>query len=285
MEISTINNQSDQPTVLVTGSTSGIGKRMAEKYASKNYHVIVHWRNEKRGTQLRDKLSSVSSGTIEFYKEDFSNHEDVFEFATRIKREYDAINILHNNAGGYFSGTTTLETGIDYTFAVNHLAPFVLTGALQQILTDNARVITTASEAHRMCNFNINHLQSNWSASLAYARSKLANILFTKYLDSELQPTQSAYCFHPGIILSTDLYPSLPGLKKLGTVLGKTIFSTIEDGAETGVWLGTTSEQLHPGGYFSHQNRMRPRKLTRNTNLQEMLWNETKQLSGFNKLY
>lgn len=274
----------DGRTVLVTGSTSGIGRETALALARLGATVLVHGRDRTAGQTVVDAVREAGAGGS-FYRADFADWDAVRGLAERIREDHDRLDALVNNAGGYFPGRGTAE-GVDYTFAVNHFAPFLLTLELLPALraAPEGRVVTVASEAHRGASLPLDDLEAGRSFSgwHGYARSKLANVLFTFELARRVDDA-TANCLHPGVIPGSGITRFLP--RPLSSAAG--LFGvlpgvdSVADGAVTPVYLvaapavaGTT------GAYFENCRERRASAAARDRGVQRRLWDLSVELTA-----
>lgn len=290
-QIAGISDKKLDCTALVTGSTSGIGKQTALALARMGCNVYVHGRDRDAGQSLVEKIEDMGQSS-KFYRVDFSSLDDVEKFAEDIKeecRQNDGLDLLVNNAGGYFRNAGTTEDGIEYTFAVNHLSHFVLTKHLMPLLGEShlGEIINVSSTAHRSGNMNLSDIQGEdvTSGMKAYGRSKLANIHFTKCLDRRINDNIdiNVNAIHPGGIPSSGFFRSLPDpLYKIGKKIGEIpIFDQPEDGAATILYAMLSSEtDGDSGNYYSDTGRNKPTELARNKEVQEKLWDKSVELTG-----
>lgn len=270
--------------VLVTGSTSGIGKQTALSLGRLGCDVYVHGRNREAGESVVSDIRDMGQDS-KFYQVDFSSQSEVKEFSEEIYEDLkeDGLDILVNNAGGYFRNAGTTEDGVEYTFAVNHLSHFILTKHLLPLLEDSdiGEIVNVSSTAHKSGNMNLEEIQGEevTSGMKAYGRSKLANIHFTKSLDRRLGSSSiNVNAIHPGGIPSSGFFRSLPGpLYKIGKKIGEVpIFDQPEDGAATILYAMLSSETAgESGNYYKNTERATPTKLARDEDVQEKLWNRS----------
>ena len=195
-----------QRVALVTGASSGIGLHTALGLARAGMWVVMAGRDRGR-TEAARRLVTERSGSdrVEVTLADFSRLGDVRRLAEEILAEHDRLDVLVNNAGLFAPHFRLSTDGFELTFAVNHLAPFLLTDLLLERLKASApaRIVTVASEAHRRNRIDVGDLTRprDWTMMRAYGRSKLCNILFTRELASRLDPDEVvATCLHPGMV-------------------------------------------------------------------------------------
>lgn len=238
-------------TVLITGSTDGLGREVARRLAADGAHVIVHGRNRERGEALVREIEAEGRGTATFHAADFASLAQVREFAQTILREYDRLDVLVNNAGIWLpSGDRQRsEDGHELHFAVNYLAGYLLTNMLKPLLlrTPGARIINVASAAQTPIDFDDVMLERGYSGGRAYGQSKLAQVMFTLDLARELEGTgATAAVLHPATLMNTSMVAGA----------GVTPRSTVEQGTAAVVRLATASD-VQNGQYYNGQQPTR----------------------------
>jgi retinol dehydrogenase-14 len=192
---------------VVTGATSGIGRDTAAALAARGATVLLTGRNAARAHAILAEIEAAKgSGPAYFIPADFSSQASVRQLAEQIRALYPRIDVLINNAGAAFAERRLTVDGLEETFAVNHLAPFLLTQLLRPTLVDSApaRIVTVSSEAHRgLKSLDFDNLQGEkrFTPVRAYSLSKLANVLFTYELARRLEGSGvTATCMHPGVV-------------------------------------------------------------------------------------
>ena len=274
-------------TVVITGATSGIGNVAAETLAKMGARIVVVARDRSRGNATVARLSSIAPGVAHsLYFADFLHLSEVKRVAAEIAHREPPIDVLINNAGALFSTRQTTGDGLERTFALNHMAYFVLTEGLRGRLlaAGDARIINTASEAHRNATLDFDDLQSTkgYGGRKAYGRSKLYNILFTRELARRLRGTGvTANCLHPGFVAtrfgdqSGGLISSLIGLAKFFAIAP-------EKGAETIVYLTTSREVAEiTGQYFYKCHLTTPARSAQDDRSALVLWQRSAALADF----
>ena len=272
-------------TALVTGSTSGIGRETALTLGRLGADVIVHGRDRAAGRAVVDELAAVGSNAT-FEPADFADVSAVESLAAAVDDQVDDLDILINNAGGLFRKGRLTDIGVEYTFHVNHLAPYLLTAELLPTLADDARVITTASAAHRGASLDLDAVESvaDYSSFSAYQRSKLANIQFTFELARRLERTDraiTANAFHPGAIPGSGFTRFLPGpVSELVGLAGRLPFvPTPADGAATAVYLAVSSRvDSVSGRYFADCEPTQPTAAARDRTAASRLFGRSAEL-------
>jgi NAD(P)-dependent dehydrogenase (short-subunit alcohol dehydrogenase family) len=276
----------DGKTVVVTGATSGIGLVTAEKLAASGASLVLIGRDKEKGEALRARLRAVAPANeprLEYA--DLSRLSEVRRLAGALAA-LPRIDVLLNNAGAFFARRAVTEDGLERTFALNHMAYFVLTALLLDRLKASApaRVVSVASEAHRGATLDFADLQlaDDYSGWNAYRRSKLCNILFTRELSRRLSGTGvTANCLHPGFVASS-FGDNNGGLVRLGLGLAKRLAAiSPERGAETPVYLASAPEVAGTtGAYFDKCRAVAPAAAAQDDPAAARLWQESARLAG-----
>ncbi|MGB8276892.1 MAG: SDR family oxidoreductase [Methylovirgula sp.] len=273
-------------TIVVTGGTSGIGEVAAIKLAGMGARMILIARDKARGEATLARLETQAPGLgHQIHYADLAQLAETKRVAAEIAASEPRIDILINNAGAMFANRELTKDGFEKTFATNHLSYFVLTAGLRQPLlaAAPARIINTASHAHKSAQFDVNDLQmtKNYTSFQAYSRSKLANTLFTRELARRLKGTGvTANCLHPGFV-ATRFGDEAGGL--IGHVVGlaKILAISPEEGAKTIIYLATAPEVAQTSGeYFYKCRRMAPTRAARDDGLARALWEKSVALTG-----
>jgi retinol dehydrogenase 12 len=273
-------------TVVITGATSGIGRIAAEKLAALGMRIVLVAREETRAEASIARLREHAPGLAHrIHYADLSKLTDVKRVGNEIAECEPHIDVLINNAGNIFGTREVTEDGLERTLAVNHAAPFVLTRYLRDrlIAAAPARVVNTASDAHRHQSLDFSDLQMReaYFGLRAYGRSKLCNILFTRELAKRLSGTGvTANCLHPGFV-RTRLGQRDGGLLGIVIKFAMLFAGRAEKGADTIVYLATAADLANvTGGYYydCHPHRATPAALDEES--AERLWTETERLTG-----
>ena len=270
---------------LVTGANSGIGRVAALGLAERGAAVVLVCRSEERGAPVLDEIERQGQGgTATLLTADLSSQRQVRAAAAAFRDCFDRLDVLINNAGVARRGTRLVsEDGLEATFAVNHLAPFLLTSLLLDRLKASApaRVITVSSAAHRNYALDFDDLQGErrYSGFGAYARSKLANVLFTRELSRRLEGTGvTANCLHPGVV-ATGIFRNQP--RWVRAVFTSPLSLTPEKGADTLLWLATAPDVAEvSGGYFVRRKPRRPSRAARDPAAARRLWEASEALTA-----
>jgi NAD(P)-dependent dehydrogenase (short-subunit alcohol dehydrogenase family) len=261
-----------EKTILVTGATDGIGKATIEELARRGMHVILHGRNVERVNLTLAEIQRIVPGArIDAAIADFASLEQVRTLANGIANHYDRLDVLINNAGVFPKKHELSADGFELAFAVNHLAHFLLTCELLPLLrASQARVVTVSSYSHRRgkIDFNDLNLERNFDGYDAYARSKLANILFSNEL---------AEC-EQGCLTSNSLHPGGVTTKLLKTGFGITGISPAR-GAETSIYVALSPEIANvTGAYFSNCRITPTMPPVLDAAMQKQLWKVSERL-------
>ena len=264
-------------TILVTGSTDGIGRATARELAERGCAVIVHGRNERRAQEAARTIAAATGNRcVTAVAGDFASLEEVRAMAVQIVRTYPRLDVLINNAGIAVRRRRTTGDGFESTFAVNHLAPFLLTNLLLDRLRGSApaRIVNVSSGVHTGGRIDFDDLQMErgFDGWQAYSNSKLANALFTCELARRLDPAAvTANYLHPGVIDTKLLHVNFGG------------GAPVADGARTPVHLALAPELASVSGcYFVDRRQTRPASATGDTRLAGELWRVSAALTGLN---
>lgn len=271
---------------LITGGTDGIGKAAALELARRGATLTLVGRSREKTERVVNELKAAGAyDGVHMLLGDMSKIGDVRAVAKAFAAKNDRLDMLLNNAGAWFEKYALTADGIEQTFALNHMAYFVLTTELLDLIrkTPGARVVSTSSDAHQMSRFDLNHVvKRNGSAGFpAYADSKLANILFTVELAKRLTGTSAvANSFHPGFVASAFGWNN-GGFIKSFFSLGQTLFArSPEKGAETLLWLATHPDASgFSGQYFYDRKVRRPRARGDDETLARGLWDLSEKLA------
>ena len=278
-------------TCLVTGATHGIGLVTARALAAAGATVLVHGRDAELGAAVAADIARESGNSaVRFVRADFMHLDEVRELAEQLARQ-PRLDVLINNAG-FIDGAQRRCTaeGYDATFGVNHLAPFLLTTLLLPKLeqSPHARVVVVASEAHRRAGWLdfddlMNVRVGPWRA---YARSKLANLLFMRALAARLRGSAvTVNALHPGVVRS-QLFRGLRGpLRLLLATVARPFMRSPQRGAETSIYLATSPEvEGASGGYYRDRRRIEPSAAARCPEAAARLWSESERLTALSRL-
>ena len=274
-------------TAVVTGSTSGIGREAALALGRLGADVVVHGRDEQAGQAVVAELEREGANG-HFFEADFADVDAVRGVADAVRTETDRVDVLVNNAGGLFREGRLTDLGVEYTFHVNHLAPYLLTNELLDHLADDARVVTTASEAHRGVTLALDEVTDveGYSGWRAYQRSKLANVQFAFELARRLSAAEreiTSNALHPGAIPGSGFSRFLPTPlpQAMGLLDGLPGVTDVDDGAAAIVNLAAADRLAGVSGrYFSKQRPKTPSRAARDAEAQRRLWERSADLLG-----
>ena len=279
---------------LITGSTSGIGKEIAVGLAKMKATIVLVGRDKDKCEATVEEISNRAGiivsksgeNRVSYIEADLSLQASIRKLADEFLARHQRLDILINNAGVFVAKRTTTADGIEYTLAVNHLAPFLLTNLLIDRIkaSSPSRIITTSSIAQKGAKIDFEDIQferRRYSGIKAYAQSKLANILFTSELAKRLHGTGvTANCFHPGGV-RTNLAQRNPWYYRLiWAMIGPFLLSP-EKGADTGIYLASSPiVESVSGKYFEKRKETNPSDDAKDPNTAVKLWRVSEELAG-----
>jgi NAD(P)-dependent dehydrogenase (short-subunit alcohol dehydrogenase family) len=273
--------------ILITGGTDGIGKEAAKQLAMMGGRIVIVGRNPEKTEDVLAELKSIAgNGEVSYLLADLSSQSEIRQLAQDFRDRFDRLDVLVNNAGSVFLRRRLSVDGIEMTFALNHLAYFLLTNLLLDLLKTNApsRVVNVSSGSHLRgeMNFTDVNLSRGYFFQRAYGQSKLANVMYTFELASRLEGKEvTANCLHPGFV-KTNMGAHYNWIVRL---LKPLIFRTgipVEDGAETLVYLASSPEVIGISGKYYY--RMKPRDtnpLANDKDGQRRLWELSERMVGY----
>ncbi len=240
-----------QRTIVITGASDGIGAAAARTLTQTGDRVVVVGRSQEKTRAIAKELNA------DYFVSDFAELDQVRTLATQLKSDYPRIDVLANNAGGIMGKHQLTVDGNEATFQINHLAPFLLTTELMDVLTaSNAKVINTASAANGFGKMDLFDLKAehSYSTNRAYGTAKLANILFTSELHRRFggQGITTA-AFHPGVVRTNFAAESTSPMRHAYKTLLNRFMLTPDQGADTLLWLinGTPGTDWISGAYYA----------------------------------
>jgi NAD(P)-dependent dehydrogenase (short-subunit alcohol dehydrogenase family) len=265
--------------VVMTGATNGIGLAAAQQLAALGAELTIVARSQERAAMALERIHEAPqhAPVPEVALADLSSQADVRRLAGALLDRHERIDVLVNNAGATFRERRLTVDGIEETWALNHLAPFLLTNLLLDRMKQHppARIITTASDAHRRARIPFGDLaaERSWKGFGRYGETKLANILFTAELARWLEGSGvTANCFHPGIV-ATGFNRNNGRLMNVAMAAIRPFARTPEKGAETLVWLADSPEVSgENGGYFVDKQRRLPSAAGQDMDAARQLW-------------
>ena len=253
-------------TVLITGATSGIGRATASGLAAMGAIVAITGRDRERAEQAASETRSASGTQVHVFIADLASQSDVRRLADEVLQTCPRLDVLINNVGGYWNTRSVTADGLERTFALNHLAPFLLTALLLDRLKESgpARVVTVASGAHGTGRIDFDDLQGerSYSGARAYSQSKLANVLFTYELASRLRGSDvTANVVHPGVVRTSFGAEDPAGFQRLLSPVMRPFMKSTERGAATSIHVASAPELKHvTGRYFADSKLKRSSK-------------------------
>ncbi len=286
---------------LITGGTSGIGKAAALELSRMGATVVLAGRDPARSEAAASEVRAGGAGPVDLLLADLASLPQVRRLAGEFRARYRHLHVLINNAGTIFPPRSSTEDGFETTFVVNHLAPFLLTHLLLDLLKSSApsRIVNVASSSHKVGSIDFNGLRGKKRRSgpfagwRSYNQSKLANILFTFELSRRLEGTGvTANCLHPGMVATNAASESLgfpwalinryrPFLTRLFLGLPRTFLKTPEQGAETSIYLAASPDaEGISGRYFINKLEARSSGKSRDRFTAQRLWKLDAELAG-----
>jgi NAD(P)-dependent dehydrogenase (short-subunit alcohol dehydrogenase family) len=275
--------------VLITGGTSGIGRAAAAELARRGAEVMITARDGVKGQAAAAAIRAETGVDVQVGLLDLSRLASVREFAADYTRGHDRLDVLVNNAGTMTGRRMQTPDGLEWTFAVNHLGPFLLTQLLSDLLVASApsRVISVSSEVHRSAKQGLDltdlQMTHGWSAQKAYAASKLATILMTVGLDQRLaEHGVTARAVHPGVVATN--FGSGPEGRRLMRVMMTALRPLLKkptDGAAPIVLLATAPDEvIGQSLYWSQTEPTQPGLAAQDREAAAALWQASEQLAG-----
>src|SRR6267154_4102879 len=282
----TVNSSMQGKICMVTGANSGIGKATALALAQMGATVVMVCRDRARGEQARSEITTKSKNTaVDLLQADLSSQQSIRQLVEHFEHHYTQLHVLINNAGAAFPGRRR-ETvdGLEMTFAVNYLAPFLLTNLLLDVLKASApaRIVNVSSNSHKSGYIQMDDLQEekHYRSMRVYGQSKFAVVLFTYELARRLQGTGvTANCLHPGFVAThfgqRDAGPAFRLLVKLIGSFG----TSPQEGAKTSIYLASSPEvEGVTGKYFVKSIPKRSAAISYDESLQRQLWEQSTKL-------
>lgn len=279
--------------VLLTGATRGIGRAAAIELARQGAEVALVGRDSERVRAVAQEARAAAADVagagggaaegaqVHEHVADLALMADVRALAQEVRERHGPLDVLANNAGALFATRQITSEGLERTFALNHLAPFLLTSLLRERLVPGGRVVTTASDAHQGGVLDLEDLQSerSYRAMRVYGTTKLCNILFTREL-ARRAPELRANCLHPGVV-RTGFGKNEGGIWKVLTTLGAPFFRSPERGARSLVWLALSAEAAAlTGAYVQDEKVLQPSAQAQDDDLARALWERSAELAG-----
>jgi len=270
---------------LVTGGNSGIGKSVALGLAKMGATVVVVSRNREKGeTAVTDTVEKSGNKNVELIQADMSSQNSIHQLVNEFRARHEKLHLLINNAGVYLTKRSETEDGLESTFAVNHLGPFLLTSLLVDILKASApsRIVNVTSDAHKGARVNFDDLQGErkFSGWQAYGQSKLAMILYTRGLAKKLEGTGvTVNSAHPGVV-RTNFAKNNGGLVMLGFRFLGMFFISPESAAKRILYVATSPDlEGVTGKYFTKMHEVKSSQESYDDDSARRLWQISEQLT------
>jgi retinol dehydrogenase-14 len=275
-------------TVLVTGGTGGIGKATATGLAARGAHVGIVGRDLRRAQAAAADIQreSANPSRVDVFVADVSAQADVRRLATEVLDRYPRLDVLINNVGGFWANRHVTADGLEHTFAVNHLAPFLLTDLLLDRVKASApaRIVTVSSGAQAMGQIDFEDLlgAKKYSGQRAYNQSKLANVMFTYELARKLEGTGvTATVLHPGVVRTAfGAEDPTPAMRTLTAVV-RPFMKSPARGAATPIYAASSPDVAGATGvYFAKSKVKKSSKRSYDRTAAARLWTVSEQLVG-----
>jgi retinol dehydrogenase-14 len=273
-------------TVLVTGGSGGIGRATALGLAIMGAQLAISGRDRERTESAAREIRAAGGGEVDVVVADLSSQSEVRRLADEVLQSLSRIDVVVNNVGGYWHTRHITADGLERTFALNHLAPFLLTNLLLERLKQSApaRVVTVSSSAHRSGRIDFDDLQGerSYSGARAYSQSKLANLLFTYELASRLQGTSvTANALHPGVVRTAFGAEDASTVQRLFTPFVRPFLKSPAEGAATSIHLASAPDlEQVTGRYFANSKPKTSSKRSYDKAAAARLWQLSADLVG-----
>jgi retinol dehydrogenase-14 len=270
---------------IVTGANAGIGYATTKGLLQAGFKVSMFCRNRMKAEEaLKELIKETGNDAIDIFIVDFSSLKSIEKTAAEFKEKYNALDVLVNNAGATFASFEKSEDDLEMTMAVNHFGYFATTFHLLPVLQSGSRIVNVSSKAHYGGQIDLNTIneEKGYFVFKQYEISKLANVLFTKYLARQLaEKNITVNCLHPGVVKT-----------KIGNKAGNKLFGFVwslfsafginpDKGAETSIYLASSDKLADiTGMYFDKKVAYKGSELSRDEELQEKFWKWSESMSG-----
>ena len=275
-------------TVLVTGASGGIGRATALGLAALGAHLAITGRDRERTEGAAHKIRAAGGGQVDVFVGDLSSQSEVRRLADEVLQSLPRLDVLVNNVGGYWDTRHVTADGLEHTFALNHLAPFLLTTLLRDRLEQSApaRVVTVSSNAQALGQIDFDDLQGerSYSGARAYNQSKRANVLFTYELARRLQGTSvTANALHPGVVSTSFGAEDPRRIQQLLIPFLRPFMKSPAKGAATSIHVASAPDlEQVTGRYFANSKLKRSSKRSYDEAAAARLWQVSADLVGLN---
>jgi len=276
-------------TVLVTGGSGGIGRATALGLARMGADLAICGRDRGRTEGAAGEIRAGGGGQVEVFVADLSSQSQVRRLAEEVLQRLSRIDVLVNNVGGFWDTRHVTADGLERTFALNHLASFLLTNLLLDRLAQSApaRVVTVSSNAHAQGRIDFDDLQGerSYSGARVYSQSKLANVLFTYELARRLQASAvTANALHPGLVRTSFGAEDPGGVQRRLVPLMRPFMKAPAQGAATSIHLASAPDlEQVTGRYFANRKPKRSSKASYDQAAAARLWQVSAELVGLNR--
>jgi NAD(P)-dependent dehydrogenase (short-subunit alcohol dehydrogenase family) len=273
-------------TALVTGGSGGIGKATALGLATMGAQLAITGRDRTRTEGAAQEIRAAGGGQVEVFIADLSSQSEVRRLADEVVQRLPRIDVLVNNVGGYWNTRRVTADGLEHTFALNHLAPFLLTNLLLERLKQSApaRVVTVSSHAQAMGRIDFDDLQGerSYSGARAYNQSKLANVMFTYELARRLQASSvTANALHPGVVRTSFGAEDPAVVQRLFIPFLLHFMRTPTQGAATSIHLASAPDlEQVTGSFFANSKTKSSSKSSYDQAAATRLWQVSADLVG-----
>lgn len=274
-------------TIVITGATSGIGLEAALQLAAEGHRLVLVGRNPHKLTRAAERVDAAGSAGVDTFVADFTSLSSVRALATELRSRLDRIDVLVNNAGGVHDKRTLTVDGFEATFAVNHLAGYLLTELVKDrvVAAAPSRIVFTSSQGHYSGTMDFDDLgfEHGYTIMKAYGRSKLANVLYTRTLAAELADSGvTVNALHPGAV-ATDIWSGAPWYARPVLAVAKRFMRSPADGARTIAFLATDpAVEGRTGGYYEKNELKEPSELAQDDAVAARLREVSSKLVGLN---
>jgi NAD(P)-dependent dehydrogenase (short-subunit alcohol dehydrogenase family) len=275
---------------MVSGATSGIGKETARALAHQGGTVILLGRNpDKISATIEVIRREVETAKVDYLLADLSSQAEIYQLVEEFKNRYDRLDVLVNNAGGFFLWRQESVDGIEMTFALNHLGYFLLTSLLLDtiIASSPARIINVSSGSHLRAKINFENLQCRrmYSGPKAYGQSKLANVFFTYELARRLNGTGvTVNALHPGFV-ATNIGGNNGWIVRALRPLMNLRALSVEEGAETVIYLATSPDvEGVTGKYYFRCKAVPSSSYSYDVAVAQRLWRVSEEMTGLSPI-
>jgi NAD(P)-dependent dehydrogenase (short-subunit alcohol dehydrogenase family) len=277
----------DGKVILVTGATAGVGEVTARALAGMGATLVLVGRDPEKCRRVADQIQAKTGNPgVSYLVGDLSAQADVRRMAGEFKQQFSRLDVLVNNAGAFFLARRESADGIEMTFALNHLAYFLLTNLLLEVLVASApaRIVSVSSAAHGGAQLNFEDLENKkgYQGWRAYSQSKLANLLFTHELAHRLDSKGvTANALHPGFVASDFAKNNLGIFKGVYSLVQKLVAIRPEAGAQTSIYLASSPQvQWVTGQYFDKKQAVESSPAAHDGEAARRLWEISARMTG-----